>query len=292
MVVYMRTNFGMPSCAAIHDISGIGKCSLTVALPILSCMGVETGVLPTAVLSNHTGFSSFSYRDLTEDILGFARRWKEEAVAFDAVYSGFLGSQAQIGLVAEIFEMFRTEDNLIIVDPVMGDAGKLYKTYTPQMAEGVRGLCKLADVIVPNMTEAAYLIGEEYKEGPYTREYTEEMLKKLMALGPKTVVLTGVWEQEDSLGSACISRGRAGAEYCFYKKYPGSFHGTGDVFASVLTGALIKGLSPATAQDMACAFVGRAIDSTVKSGRESKFGVFFEPELPWLFETLREKLAI
>ena len=174
------------SCLAIHDISGVGKCSLTVALPVLSCCGVETSVLPTAVLSTHTGgFDGYTYRDLTEDLLPMAEHWKQVGCRFQSLYSGFLGSAGQIGLVEQVFDWFKGEDTLIMVDPVMGDGGKLYRTYTPEMADGMARLCRKADIVVPNMTEACHLLGRPYNPGPYTREEIREILRELCALGPR-----------------------------------------------------------------------------------------------------------
>ncbi|MDR3209479.1 MAG: bifunctional hydroxymethylpyrimidine kinase/phosphomethylpyrimidine kinase, partial [Oscillospiraceae bacterium] len=158
--------------AAIHDISCFGKCSLTVALPILSAAGIECAVLPTAVLSTHTGgFSGYTYRDLTDDLLPIWRHWQTLGLRFDAAYSGYLGSEAQLEIVAEIFDRLRAQDSLIIADPVMADDGRLYASFAPTFPDGMRALCTRADIILPNMTEAALLLGEPYREGPYTREY-------------------------------------------------------------------------------------------------------------------------
>lgn len=157
----------MKRVVSIQDISCLGKCSLTVALPIISAMGVETCVVPTAVLSTHTGgFTGFTYRDLTGDILPMARHWKSLGCRFQALYTGFLGSEAQIGLVEQIFDWFREENTLVMVDPVMGDGGKLYKTYTPEMASGMARLCRRADIVVPNMTEACHLLGPPLQSRP------------------------------------------------------------------------------------------------------------------------------
>ncbi|MEG1426749.1 MAG: pyridoxamine kinase, partial [Oscillospiraceae bacterium] len=276
--------------AAIHDISGIGKCSLTVALPILSVMGVETAVLPTAILSAHTGFSGFTYRDLTEDMPGIAAHWKKEGAAFDALYSGFLGSVGQIQIVSDIFDAFKTNENLLLVDPVMGDGGKLYQTYTEPMAQGVVELCKKADIIVPNMTEAAYIVGEPYESGPYRQEDIEKLLKKLSRIGPKQVVLTGVWFREEAVGSACYCRETGEIHYCFYKKYPGYFHGTGDIFGSVLLGGILNGLPVAEAQALAAEFVGLCIQSSMGRERNPQMGVCFERCLPWLLQKLQKRL--
>jgi pyridoxine kinase len=149
--------------AAIHDISCVGRCSLTVALPILSAAGIDTGILPTAVLSTHTGgFENFTYRDLTEDITPIASHWKSLDLKFDALYSGFLGSYEQIDLVSNLFELFKDQDTLILVDPVMADNGEFYSVYSPEMAKGMARLCQKADIIVPNLTEAAFMLDEPY----------------------------------------------------------------------------------------------------------------------------------
>jgi pyridoxine kinase len=184
--------------AAIHDISGFGKCSLTVALPILSAAGIETSVIPTAVLSTHTGgFEGYTFRDLSSDLPAFAKHWKSLDLSFDCLYSGFLGSAKQIEIVSEIFGMFKTEDNLILVDPAMADNGRMYSTFAPSFAQGMAALCARADIIVPNVTEAVFLLGESYRPGPYEPAYIEGLLQRLAALGPPRVVMTGVFFNED-----------------------------------------------------------------------------------------------
>ena len=161
--------------AAIHDLSGFGKCSLTVALPILSAAGIEACAMPTAILSTHTGgISGYTYRDLTSDMRAFMQHWKSLDIQFDATYSGFLGSFEQLDLVKEFFELFRSKNNLILVDPVMADNGELYRIFQPEFATGMRSLCRKADIIVPNLTEAALLLEESYHPGPYTQAYIEK----------------------------------------------------------------------------------------------------------------------
>jgi len=267
------------TCAAIHDISGLGKCSLTVALPILSSAGIETSVIPTALFSNHTAFPEFYKHDLTEHMLPVARQWKSFGVEFDSLYSGFLGSMEQINIVSEIFDMFGNSDNLILVDPVMGDNGKLYKTYSSDMADGMIKLCRKADIIVPNMTEAAHLVGTEYKKGPYTKEYVEHILSELLKLGAEYVILTGVYFDDDCLGAACISRASGSVSYCFSTKYDGFFHGTGDVFASVLLAGIVNGMSVRDAMNRAVGFTSKSIKNTIDAGTDPLMGVCFEPEL-------------
>lgn len=275
------------SCAAIHDLSGLGKCSLTVILPVLSVCGVETSVLPTAVLSTHTGgFSHVVFRDLTQDLLPMARHWKSEGSAFSSLYSGFLGSVEQIGIVEEIFRMFRGPDTLVLVDPVMGDGGKLYRTYSEEMALGMERLCARADVIVPNTTEACRLLHMPYHPGPYTRDWVEEVLEKLCKLGPRIAVLTGVWEKENALGAACLDASRGKVEFAYAKRVEGSYHGTGDLFSSCLLGGLLNGMEIGEACGLSVEFTRRCAETTREMGGDLRFGAKFEEHLPWLGEEM------
>ena len=227
---------------AIHDLSCAGRCSLTVAIPILSAAGITCCPLPTAVLSTHTGeFTGYTFHDLTEDMLPIVRHWQREHLRFCAVYSGYLGSPAQIGIVEEIFSFYRGKDCPVVVDPVMGDHGRLYTAYTPAMAEGMAKLCRQADCIIPNMTEAAFLTGRPYREGPYGEAEIASLLEALGKLGPRDVVLTGVSFRPQQNGIACYHR-ESGRIDCFATPHvPGIFYGTGDVFASVLVAALCSG---------------------------------------------------
>jgi pyridoxine kinase len=271
--------------AAIHDISGFGRCSLTVALPIISAAGIETSVIPTAVLSTHTGgFTGFTYRDLTEDLIAFANHWKSLGLTFDALYSGFLGSFEQIEIVSEIFGMLRTKDTLVAVDPVMADDGHMYSVFKPDFAKGMARLCGMADLIMPNMTEAAFLLGEEYKAGPYKESYIEGLLKGLAGLGPEKVVLTGVWFDERQLGAAAYDSGKI--EYAFSKKIEGMYHGTGDVFGSALIAALVGGFPLKEAAKVAVDFTCACIRRTAEAGTDRRYGVHFERELFSLIKTL------
>ena len=189
---------------AIEDITGLGKCSLTVALPILSVAGLTCSVLPTAVLSTHpSGFTGYTYRDLTVDILPMAEHWKTEGLSFDAVYSGFLGSCEQLESVQRIFQLFGQKETICLVDPVMGDNGKLYQMYTEDMVEGMRGLCRSATILTPNLTEAAFLTGIPYQAECYSEEYIQSLVKGLAALGAPQIVLTGISFDETQIGAAC-----------------------------------------------------------------------------------------
>jgi pyridoxine kinase len=273
--------------AAIHDISGFGKCSLTVVLPILSAAGIETSVVPTAVLSTHTGgLPGFTYRDLTEDIRPFTQHWKSLNLKFDAIYTGFLGSFEQLELVKEVFDTFKTEDTLIMVDPVMADHGKLYSIFSPEFAVGMKLLCEKADIIVPNITEAALLTGEAYCEGPYSQDYIESLIKKLSVLKTKKIVLTGVFFDEDELGAATYDRDSGKIEYALSKRVPGFFHGTGDVFGSALLSALLNGFNLRQAAQIAADFTSGSIQRTFEAKTDVRFGVNFEQEIPSFLRAL------
>jgi len=274
--------------AAIHDISGFGKCSLTVALPVLSAAGIETTVLPTAVLSTHTGgFTNFTYRDLTEDIAPITAHWKSLNIRFDAIYTGFLGSFEQLDLTIRFFETFKTKDTIILVDPVMADNGELYKIFSPEFALGMRKVCEKADIIVPNITEATLLIGEPYNSGPYSEAYIEDLLKKLSTIGPKKIVLTGVAFNEEELGVATYDATTGEVTYSFEKRIPGYYHGTGDVFGSALLSALMNDFNLNESAAIAVRFTTSAIRKTVAAGTDIRFGVNFEQTIPEFLKDLK-----
>ena len=265
--------------AAIHDISGFGKCSLTVALPIISAAGVETSVIPTAVLSTHTGgFKDFTFRDLTEDIVPIAKHWKREGLHFDAIYTGYLGSFEQIDLVCEIISILRDENTLVIVDPVMADHGKLYASFPSDFPAGMKKLCSIADIIMPNITEACLMLEHEYKEGPFDKKYVEEILDGLSKLGAKTPMLTGVFFDNENLGAACIENGEI--KYAFAERVDAMYHGTGDIFGSAFIGALLNDFSLQESIQIAAKYTRNCIERTKKFHPECTYGVNFEAELP------------
>lgn len=284
----MKNKTHQKRVAAIHDLSGFGKCSLTVALPILSAAGIETSALPTAILSTHTGgISGYTYCDLTEDMRPVMKHWKSLDIKFDAIYTGFLGSFEQLDIVKDFFDAFRQEDNLILVDPVMGDNGELYTVFTREFAAGMRMLCQKADIIVPNLTEAALLLDEPFHPGPYTHAYIESLLRKLGALGPQKVVLTGVYFKEDELGAATYDRTTDTIDYVFTQKIPGYYHGTGDVFASALLSALLNDFSLIDAAAIAVHFTTDSIRRTYKAKTDYRFGVNFEQSFPDFLKELK-----
>ncbi|MCL2405754.1 MAG: pyridoxamine kinase [Defluviitaleaceae bacterium] len=274
--------------AAIHDISGFGRCSLTVALPIISAAGIECCVVPTAVLSTHTGgLGNFTYRDLTDDILPIASHWQSLGLGFDALYSGFLGSFRQVEILSDFFDRFRTSDNIIMVDPVMADNGMLYKTFNSSFPHEMRKLCQKADLIVPNMTEAALLVDEPYHTGPYSKDYVADTLKKLAALGSKLVVLTGVYFDDNELGAAAYDSNTGRIDYSFAPRVPGFYPGTGDIFGSVLLAGLLCGHDLAQSAEKAVNFVSSSISRTHAAGSNTRFGVNFEAGLATLAATLK-----
>ncbi len=267
--------------AAIHDISGMGKCSLTVALPILSAAGLRTSIMPTAVLSTHTGgFTDFTYHDLTEDLMPFAKHWKSLGVHFDALYSGFLGSFEQLELVSQIFTLLRSEDTLVMVDPVMADNGELYSVYSPDFPQGMAKLCAKAGIIVPNITEATLLLGEHYHAAPYKKAEIEKLLHALAKLGAPKVVLTGVDFGDGKLGAACYDQQTDAVSYAFNQKIEGYYHGTGDVFGSALLAGLMRNKTLAESTQLAVDFTVGSIKRTHAAGDDVRFGVDFEEELP------------
>ena len=271
----------MKRIVTIQDISCVGKCSLTVALPVISAMGVETAILPTAVLSTHTMFSGFTCKDLTDQIVPIAEHWKKEKFAFDAIYTGYLGSFEQIGIVSKFFDEFKTDSNLIVVDPVMADNGKLYPAFDEAYAKENAKLCSKADLIVPNLTEASFLTGLPYKT-QYDRQYIIDMLSALAQLGPRYVALTGVSFEEGRIG--VMGQNTETGEYFEYytDHVPVSYHGTGDLFSSVAVGALTRGLGLSEAFKTACDYTKETIAYTYERKGADTYGVDFEATLPEL----------
>lgn len=276
----------MKRIITVQDISCVGKCSLTVALPVISTMGVEACVLPTAVLSTHTAFSGFTFRDLTQDITPICDQWKKEKIHFDAIYTGYLGSFEQLDLMHKLFADFGGKDVLTIVDPCMADNGSLYKGFTPEFALAMAKLCGKADVIVPNMTEASYLLGVPYVASGYDKAYVEKMLKDLAATGAKKIVLKGIEFEEEKIGIAAYDSTTDKITWYFHKKMPQSFHGTGDIFASVLTGALMRGKSLEDSYKLAADFVVESIKETLSHKDYNWYGVDFEAAVPFLISRL------
>lgn len=277
----------MKRILTIQDISCVGKCSLTVALPIISACGVEAAILPTAVLSNHTQFKSWTFRDLTDDMQGVTQKWKEENIEFDCIYTGYLGSQRQIDLVADIFDEFKTENNFIIVDPAMADNGRMYAGFDENFAKCMAKLCAKADYIVPNMTEAAFMLGIPYVASGYDENYVKDVLKKLTDLGAKTALLTGISFDGKTLGAYGYDK-KTNKYFSYMREYlPVSFHGTGDVYASAFCGALSVGKTAEEAAAIAVDFTVESIIKTMKDENARFYGVNFEQAIPYLLDKIK-----
>lgn len=267
----------------VQDISCFGKCSLTVALPVLSAMGLECAVIPTAVLSTHTGgFTGWTFRDLTQDIPAIAEHWQREGIGFDGLYTGYLGSPAQAAMIEGFIDAFRP--GTVFIDPAMADFGKLYAGFTMDIVEAMRSLCGKADYIVPNLTEASFLVGEDYDEGKLSdRPAIRELLGKLLDLGCQTAVITGV-QFDGKEGAAALDRSGAYTEY-LTEHLPVRCHGTGDVYASICFGGLMRGLPMGKALQIAADNTVRAIRATM-SDDSQWYGVRFEEAIPALLHDL------
>ena len=265
---------------AIHDISCVGRCSLTVALPIISATGVECSVIPTAVLSTHTGgFTGYTYRDMTEDIVPIVDHWMTLGIGFDAIYTGFLGSKQQIEIVKDTISRLSDDRTLAIVDPAMADNGKMYPIFDMEFAKEMAGLCAKADIIVPNITEACFMLGKEYVQGPYKPEFITGLMKALCDMGCRKVVLTGVYFEEGKVGAATYDSETSETTYYFRDVIPGYYHGTGDVFASALVAALINGRDLPDSARIAVDYTVGSIIRTYEAGTDVKYGVNFEAGL-------------
>ena len=274
-----------PRVAAIHDLSGFGRCSLTVALPVLSAMGVQCCPLPTAFLSTHTGgFEGFTFLDMTEEMPRVARHWESLGLRFDAVYSGFLAGRRQIGIVADFIRTFRTPETRVVVDPVMGDDGSIYQTYTPELCAGMAELTELADVITPNLTEAALLLDWDYAslfrpDGRQDPARLRQAVEELSRKGTRSVVLAGVSEAPGRTGALCYDAATGSLETIQTDFVAHPLLGTGDIFASVLTGGLVRGKSLPAAARQAAEFIRACAERTVAEDLPLREGVDFEPLL-------------
>jgi pyridoxine kinase len=250
-------------------------------------MGVETAIVPTAVLSTHTMFSGFTFKDLTDEIIPIADHWQKENFKFDAIYTGYLGSFEQVNIVSEFFDRFKTEDNLIFIDPVMADNGKLYPAFDEAFAKEMAKLCGKADVIVPNLTEACFMTDTPYNED-YDKEYITSLLNKLAQLGAKKVILTGVSFEQGKTGFVGMDS-KTGEIFSYsHEKIDTSYHGTGDVFSSTAVGALMRGNSLPEALKIAADYTVECIRTTVKNGKIGWYGVDFEEVIPQLVKTINK----
>ncbi len=271
----------MKRVLTIQDISCLGKCSLTIALPVISALGAETVILPTAVLSTHTMFRNFTCKDLSDQIEPIAAHWKSEGVAFDAIYTGYLGTAEQVDQIKELFRNFRGEDAVIIVDPVMADNGKLYPAFDMDYVKKNAELGAEADIIVPNITEASLMTGMEYRE-EYDESYVKELLARLNELGAGISVLTGVSLEKGKTG--VMGYERETGEYYIYqnRRIDASYHGTGDLFSSTCVGQILRGLNWRDAMRIAADYTAHTIEVTLQNPDKPWYGVDFEATIPEL----------
>ena len=281
----------MKRVLTVQDISCVGKCSLTAAIPVISAMGIEVCPLPTAILSNHTAFSSFSFLDLTDKIPEILNEWKKQGIHFDAIYTGYLGSIKQIDLVHKILDEFAQNDTLVVIDPCMADNGKLYTGFSQDFVKQMAKLCGRANVILPNMTEACFLVNQDYDFLVQTNESITKVMAKLLSLGAQQVILKGVEFSKEKIGVAYCSQKLFDNNFStnennmedmniyFHHRYDENFHGTGDVFASAVTGAKKKKKDIKDAVKIACDFVQESIECTLLNPNYNWYGVDFESAL-------------
>ncbi len=267
----------------IQDISCVGQCSLTVALPILSACGLETAVLPSAVLSTHTaGFSGYTFRDLTEDMPAIRAHWQKEGITFSAIYTGYLGSTRQVDYVRDIFHTAAAPGCLKIVDPAMADNGKLYPAFDHAYVQAMKLLCAEADYIIPNLTEACFLTGMDYPAA-CDRDFVDQLLQRLLALGCRSIILTGISYTPGKTGIVVCENGSC--QYYEHELLPNSCHGTGDIYASAFTGALVRGHSALDAARIAAEYTLECIRQTALLPSHW-YGAAFEPALHKLMQML------
>lgn len=272
----------------IQDISCVGQCSLTVALPIISACGIETVILPSAVLSTHTGgFTGYTFRDLTEDIPGIMDHWVKSEQKFDCLYTGYLGSVTQIDYVGQLMEKALVPGALKIVDPAMADNGNLYYGFDQNFVENMAKLCGKADIVLPNITEAAFMTGKEYRADNQDEAYVKDLLFGLKELGAKKVILKGISYKADEIGVVVFDSATEELQYYFTEKVPKSSHGTGDCYASAFVGAVMQGKSDYDAAALAADFVVESIKKTIDDD-DHWYGVKFEQALPMLVKELNK----
>lgn len=277
----------MKRVVTIQDISCFGKCSITVALPLISAMGIECSIIPTSILSTHTGgFEGFTVRDISDDIPKIKEHWKKYNIEFDTIYTGYLGSKEQIDNVIDFIGDFKKDNTLLFVDPAMADKGKLYTGFDGEFPSHMARLCGKADIIVPNITEASFMLGVPYTES-YDESYIKNMLKSLCALGCKKAVLTSVSYEKNTQG-AVFYDSESDTYFSYFTEYvPAHFHGTGDTFASVFVGGLTRGLSYEEALKIAVDFTVKCIKDTIPYAKEYGYGTMFEKSIPYLVDRLK-----
>ncbi len=269
----------LKSCAVINDLTGFGRCALNVTIPVMSVLGVRVMCAPTAVLSNHTAFDEYYFSDLTEGMEKYFEGWEKLSLSFDGIYTGFLGSERQVDIISDFIKKTRREDTLLFVDPIMGDGGELYSTYTPLLVEKMRDLIAGADIITPNLTEACFLTGEKYEDFYGTENEKLFLLcEKLAALGAKRIVITGI-RREDKVGNIVYDSESQERFTSFSDYIAREYCGTGDLFASLLCGYMIKGECLEAAVEKSAEFVCRAVELSEELRVSPTDGIAFEPLL-------------
>ncbi len=276
----------MKRIITIQDVSCLGKCSLTVALPIISAMGVETAIIPTAVLSTHTQFSNFTFHDLTDEMDPIKAHWKKEGFKFDAIYTGYLGSDRQIEIVSDYFDTFKGDNTVIVMDPAMADNGKLYAGFDEFFAKKMATLCAKADIILPNISEACFMLGEEYPGEDADEATIKNLIEKLTSLGARYSVITGTTFADGTFGFTGYDAKEK--KYFSYgtQKVNWKSHGTGDVFASAATGALMNGFNVYDSLKIAADYTCACIRNTFEDPEKVDYAVNFEAEIPYLLKLI------
>ena len=276
----------MKRIASIQDISCLGRCSLTVALPVISAMGVECAIVPTAVLSAHTAFPGFVSRDLSDQLPAIAAHWQAQHVHFDALYTGYIASRPQVRQVLDFFDTVKSPDTMILVDPAMADHGRLYAGFGPDFPSAMAEVVARADVAMPNLTEACLLTGIPYRED-IDESFARELLQGVAALGAKRVVLTGVSFTPDKLGAMGYDGAEGRYFTCLDRRQRGVYHGTGDIFAATVVGGMMRGLPLEEAASLAVRFTLACIDATERDPHAGWYGGEFEKALPLLCDAVR-----
>lgn len=280
----------LPRAAAIHDLSGYGRSSLTIVIPVLASMGVNVSPLPTAILSSQTdGFDDYSFLDLTDNLSAMIKHWKSLKINFDLIYSGFLGSPEQTDLVGDFIDSFRKKKQIVLVDPVLGDNGELYGPFNQKMTAAMKELTQYADLITPNLTEAFLLLGKPYKK-TLTRSEARDLLLELCETGPGTIVITGVQFEKEVSSMAVLAYNDTDGR--FWKvnseRLQGSYPGTGDLFASLLAGFLLSGDSLAISVDKAVSFISQTLKISFSYRTPTREGILLEKCLPLLYNGFPE----
>lgn len=273
----------MKRLVSIQDISCLGKCSQTIALPIISAMGVEVSIIPTAVLSTHTMFPDFTFKDLSDQFEPICNHWMKQDIHFDAILSGYLGSLSQIKQISDFYDNFKKSDTLTVIDPVFADNGKLYPGFNLDYTQAMASLCSRADYIVPNITEAAFMAGLPYQD-KYDNNYITSLLDRLANLGCKNIIITSVINDGKN---GIVARLADGSSFSFFREnIEVNFHGTGDVFASTFTGAILRGFTVTDAIEIAVDYTIETLRATINDKTHSWYGVNFETTIPYLIKRI------